>query len=122
MTRRISQILILAALAAFFAFSSCRKDSSNPYGGSSSNPPGPNTVTMVNIAFSPSSLTVTRGTTVTWKNNDGVAHTSTSDTGVWETGNIASGGSKTTTFNTAGTYKYHCTIHGFSMSGTIIVQ
>jgi plastocyanin len=77
---------------------------------------------MMNIAFNPGTLTVPAGRTVTWQNNDGVTHTSTSDNGVWDTGNIAGGTSKAVTFSTPGTYKYHCTIHGQSMSGTIIVQ
>jgi plastocyanin len=33
-----------------------------------------------------------------------------------------SDGSWARTFTTAGTYKYHCTIHGAAMSGTITVQ
>ena len=102
----------------------CSKDSSNPYGSStgSSGAPPPNTVVMMNIAFNPGTLTVSKGTTVTWQNNDGISHTSTSDTGVWDTGNIAGGTSKTATFQNAGTFKYHCAIHGPSMSGTIVVQ
>jgi plastocyanin len=77
---------------------------------------------MINIAFSPSTLTVSKGTTVTWQNNDGVTHTSTSDTGLWDTGNIAPGSIKDVTFSNAGTFKYHCTIHGPTMSGTVVVQ
>jgi len=76
---------------------------------------------MSGMAFSPATLTVSAGTTVTWKNDDTMAHTSTSDTGVWDTGNIAAGASKTTTFPTAGTYAYHCTYHS-GMKGTVVVQ
>jgi plastocyanin len=36
-------------------------------------------------------------------------------------GNIASGGNFPHTFNTAGTFDYHCTIHGLAMSGTVTV-
>jgi plastocyanin len=77
---------------------------------------------MINISFSPSTLTVSKGTTVTWQNNDGVTHTSTSEDGLWDTGNIAPGSSKGVTFSNTGTFKYHCTIHGPNMSGTIVVQ
>jgi plastocyanin len=107
----------------------CKNDSSNSYGAPtspSSTPPvnvPANTILMSGMTFSPSTITVTVGTTLTWKNNDGIAHTSTSDTGVWDTGNLAAGGSSSTTFNTAGTFPYHCTYHvAMGMKGTVIVQ
>jgi|WetSurMetagenome_2_1015567.scaffolds.fasta_scaffold05740_3 plastocyanin len=113
--------------------SGCSSDSSNPYASSATGPsvtptptPSPvaaNTVLMAGSVFSPASITVAVGTTVTWKNNDGIAHTSTSDTGVWDTGNIPAGGSTTTTFNTAGQFPYHCTYHlAMGMKGVVIVQ
>jgi plastocyanin len=116
----VALALVGAALAGVLG---CSKDSSNPYGSSSgsSTPPPSNTVVMMNIAFNPGTLTVSAGTTVTWQNNDGITHTSTSDTGVWDTGNIAGGTSKSVTFPNAGTFKYHCTIHA-GMTGTIVVQ
>ncbi len=96
---------------------------SSPTAPSSPAPVPPNTVVMSGMAFSPTTLTVSVGTTVTWKNTDGIAHTSTSSTGVWDTGNIPAGNSKTTTFNTAGTYPYVCTYHeAMGMKGTVIVQ
>jgi plastocyanin len=106
------------------AFVGCSKDSSNPSSPTYSTPTPktqPNTVTMSGMTFSPVSLTIAKGTTITWQNDDGVAHTSTSDTGVWDTGNIPAGSSKTTTFATAGTFPYHCTYHSM-MTGTIVVQ
>ena len=115
--------VLLLALVAW----GCSSNSSNPY---ASNPTGPgsipkntSTIVMAGSAFSPAIDTVAVGTTVTWKNNDGYAHTSTSNTGVWDTGNIAGGASATTTFNTAGTYPYHCTYHvSMGMVGTIVVK
>jgi len=102
----------------------CKSDSASSYG--TSNPPPnthPNTVVMGSMSFNPSSMTVTRGTTVTWRNDDGGAHTSTSDSTSWDTGNMPSGTTRTTTFNTVGTFKYHCTYHrSMGMVGTIIVQ
>ena len=64
------------------------------------------------------------GTTITWHNGSGVAHTSTSDTpGLWDTGNIPAGSSKTTTFTTAGTFNFHCIYHAsMGMTGSITVQ
>ncbi|HVX41264.1 MAG TPA: plastocyanin/azurin family copper-binding protein [Gemmatimonadaceae bacterium] len=95
-------------------------------------PPSSNVVTLGDASFSPAALTVSSGTTVTWQwtcSNDGyggtvgcVTHTVTFDDG----SNIASAaqdsGTFNRTFNTAGTFKYHCAIHGSSMSGEVIVK
>jgi plastocyanin len=78
---------------------------------------------MSGSVFIPAIDTVAAGTTVSSKNNDGFAHTATSDGGSWDTGNIAGGATGTATFTTAGTYAYHCTYHSsMGMKGTIIVQ
>ncbi len=122
MKKRSTALTTILITAAALTFSTCAKDSSNPYGSSNSNTnTPPNTVVMMNTAFSPTSLTVSKGTTITWKNNDGFDHTSTSDTGVWDTGTIPGGSGKTTAFPNAGTFKYHCAIHA-GMNGTITVQ
>jgi plastocyanin len=105
--------------------SGCKDNSTNPYGSTPVGPGSvpPNTVTMAGSVFMPTIDTVAVGTTITWKNNDSYAHTSTSDTGVWDTGNIAGGATATTTFSTAGTYPYHCTYHAsMGMRGTIVVR
>jgi plastocyanin len=72
-------------------------------------------------AYSPSPLTVNVGDTVTWVNNDNTAHTSTSNGGAWNSSTIPPGGQFSTTFQTAGTYPYHCTIHP-GMVGMVVVQ
>src|SRR3954471_10264766 len=77
-------------------------------------------VTIAGFAFSPASLTITAGTTVTWTNQDSATHTATADDGSWDTGNIAQGASGSVTFNTPGTFTYHCSIHP-NMTGTITV-
>lgn len=107
----------------------CSNDSSNPYGATSTSPgstlgsASPNTVLMSGMVFSPVTITVAVGTTITWRNNDGIAHTSTSDTGVWNTGKLEPGTSATTTFTTAGTFPYNCIYHAsMGMKGTVIVQ
>ncbi len=74
-------------------------------------------------AYGTNPLTIPVGTMVTWTNNDSVAHTATSDTGVFDSGPIPPGGSYSYTFMTPGTFPYHCAIHGAaSMSGTVQVQ
>jgi plastocyanin len=76
---------------------------------------------MGSKAYNPSPVSVATGTTVTWTNNDGIVHTSTSDGSGWSSGILAPGASFAFTFQTAGTFAYHCTVHP-SMVGTIVVQ
>jgi hypothetical protein len=56
---------------------------------------------------------------VTWTNSDGATHTATGSG--FDTGNISGGSSASVTFDTAGTFAYHCSIHS-SMTGTVVVQ
>jgi plastocyanin len=80
------------------------------------------TIVIQNFAFSPASTTVAPGTTVTVKNEDGVTHTLTSSAGKFDTGNIASGQTKTFVAPTkAGSYPYICEIHQYMM-GTLTVS
>ncbi|MCL4418145.1 MAG: cupredoxin family copper-binding protein [Actinobacteria bacterium] len=78
-------------------------------------------VTIKSNAFDPASLTIKVGDTVTWTNNDSYNHTITSDNGAFDSGNISGGGTFSFTFNTAGTFNYHCSVHTF-MTAKIIVQ
>ena len=78
-------------------------------------------VNIQNSAFAPPTTTIKVGDTVTWTNRDAFSHTSTSDTGAWNTGVITAGTSGSFTFTSAGTFAYHCSIHSF-MKGTVIVQ
>jgi plastocyanin len=83
--------------------------------------PGLNEVFIQNMAFSPSTITVATGTTITWTNKDGVAHTVTSTTGLFDSGTINANGTYSHMFGTVGSFPYKCTIHP-SMTGTIIVN
>jgi len=58
---------------------------------------------------------------VTWVNYDSVPHHLVSDTPLFDTGALAPNTTINIRFPTAGTYKYHCTIHPF-MVGTITVN
>jgi plastocyanin len=77
-------------------------------------------VKIVNFSYDPANLSITSGLTVTWINEDSVPHTVTSDDGVWDSGAIAPGGTFSHTFEQAGTYAYHCTIHP-NMKATVEV-
>ncbi|MFE0044273.1 cupredoxin domain-containing protein [Streptomyces albireticuli] len=78
-------------------------------------------VLIEDFQFVPSSVTIRVGDTVRWTNNDSATHTSTSDNGVWNSGNLTAGTSFRHTFRTAGSFSYHCAIHP-SMTGTVTVR
>jgi plastocyanin len=107
----------LAVLIAAIVFISCSK--SNSY-GSSNMAPTAATVSIKNMAFSPGSLSVTTGATVTWTNSDTTLHTVTADDGSFNSGNIAIGAIYSKVFSTAGTFSYHCILHP-EMNGKVVV-
>jgi plastocyanin len=75
------------------------------------------------FGFSPSSLSIKAGTTVTWTDKTDAPHTVTSDAGDPAAFNGSLGGNGATfkfTFTTPGTYNYHCNIHPY-MTATITV-
>jgi plastocyanin len=74
-----------------------------------------------NRAFTPDDVDVAVGTTVTWMNTDSVSHTSTSNASGWNSGTIAPGRQFSFTYQTAGTFPYHCAIHP-GMVGTVVVR
>ncbi|MFL5666766.1 MAG: plastocyanin/azurin family copper-binding protein, partial [Ktedonobacteraceae bacterium] len=79
------------------------------------------------FVFSPSTLTIKVGTTVTWKNTTQTPHTVTSldANKTFNSGDNTPINSNMTfsfTFTKAGTYKYQCDFHPQTMQGTITVQ
>jgi len=79
-------------------------------------------VDIVSFTFSPDTLTISKGDTVRWTNNDGIIpHTTTSDTAIWDSGTLTNGQQFSFTFDQVGTYPYHCSIHP-SMTATVIVE
>jgi len=76
---------------------------------------------LTTTAYSPNPITVQAGATITWVNNDLISHTSTSNGGIWSSDTIPPGGSFARTFQSAGTFQYHCAIHP-NMVGTVVVQ
>jgi plastocyanin len=109
-----SRLLISICLLIAFLnlLNSCSKSSSNQ---------GANEVFIQGMAFSPSTITVTAGTTVTWTNKDGVAHTVTSSSGSFDSMSINPNGTYSHLFSAAGTFPYICTIHP-TMTATVIVN
>ncbi len=78
-------------------------------------------VTIPSASYSPQTITVDVGCYVKWTNTSNTAHTSTSDTGVWDSGDIPKqGGTYQRQFSSTGTFPYHCNRHP-AQTGTVIV-
>ena len=129
---------VIAVAFVVLSAAACGSNNSNSTGTPSSTTTGTTTTTtttgataaasivsgasfLTTTAFSPNPITVKVGDSVTWTNNDSVAHTSTANNSAWNSGLINPGGSFKTTFSTAGSFVYHCSIHP-GMVGTVTVQ
>jgi plastocyanin len=77
--------------------------------------------TISDFKFTPGSITVHVGDTVTWTNNGPTDHTATANDGSFNTGTLKKGQSASHTFTKTGTFAYICSIHPF-MKGTIVVD
>jgi plastocyanin len=107
---------VSAIILTSMLYGGCTKETS----GNDDSNNDPHKIYMKNSVFSNTSLRVTVGTTVTWVNDDTQVHTVTADDGSFHSGDMAVNASFSTTFNTIGTYPYHCNYHS-NMTGTIIV-
>jgi plastocyanin len=131
-------VLTLCCAAALFA-AGCGSDKSSSSSSSSSSTTKQKTaassggggstvaVSLKNIAFSPASVTVKKGGTVKWTNDDSVGHDVTEESGPGpkfksgSAGGLQGGDTFQQKFTTAGTVKYVCTVHP-NMKGTITVK
>ena len=73
------------------------------------------------MAFTPARIEIEAGTTVTWKNNDPLAHSVTAADRSFDSGLIQPGATWSYTFSKAGTYDFSCTPHPF-MKGVVVVK
>lgn len=64
-------------------------------------------------SYSPANLTVEQGATVVWTNNSDAAHTITADDSSFASDTVGQDGKFQQTFNSTGTFAYHCEIHGY---------
>lgn len=78
-------------------------------------------VTIVDFAFNPGTITIDEGDTVTWVNDGPTPHSATAPDGSFDTGVFPAGQSRSHTFAQAGTYAYICTPHP-NMRGTVVVR
>lgn len=125
--RNIALIVFAAVVIIGGAIAISKTDSMGHMNMSKSNkktaavPTDPNAVFIDNYTYSPTPLKVKKGTKVTWTNHDIAKHTVTVDSG---TGPMSAffgkGETYSYTFDTVGTYKYHCEPHPY-MHGTVEV-
>jgi len=81
----------------------------------------PNQVQIDNFSFTPHTLTVQQGATVTWVNKDDVPHKVTSTDKKFASPTLDTDQKFSHTFNAPGTYDYYCSVHP-RMTGKIIVK
>ena len=130
-------VLLIACLALTLA--ACGDDDDDD-GGSPSAPTTPTTaapspangetveVSMKDIAFNPESVTINKGDTVTWTNDESIGHDVTKTDGPGpdfssgDPGGMGEGDTFSETFTTPGEISYECTVHAPGMSGTITVK
>lgn len=132
-------VLAIAACGGSGSDSGSGSGLTNPGGTGTPTPPGgganTNTITLESQSFSPSEITVPKGTTVvfSWAACDSsyggygsggcVSHNVVFDDGSNISSGTMSSGAFTRTFNTTGQFKFHCSIHGAAlMSGSVTVQ
>lgn len=132
----MNKLYALIGFVLIILVAACGCATQNPYGptptptvttSQTTSTSGSTTIIIQNFAFNPASITISRGSTVTWTNQDSVQHqiindaTATAGQGqIFESSPIGQGQSYSFTFTTAGTYPYHCNIHPY-MKGTVIV-
>jgi len=78
-------------------------------------------VKIQDFQFTPSKVTIKVGGTVTWTNGGPSVHTVTADDGSFSSGQLQKGETFSQTFDSAGTFSYHCSIHP-SMTAQVVVE
>ena len=78
-------------------------------------------VAIEHFRFTPSTLTVPAGTTVTWVNHDAEIHTVTSPAGAFASPALETDDTFSFTFGAPGTYAYFCALHPH-MKSTVVAK
>jgi plastocyanin len=122
----LGAIILLALFAIGCGSSNSPISPISPTNPEGTNPPNLLTVTIRNGVYSPNPVMVKAGQTVNWLNSDTIAHSAT-DPGVFDTGSISptsahSDNGDGVTFNTVGTYAYHCTLHANETATIVVTQ
>lgn len=78
-------------------------------------------VVISDFEFTPPTITIVVGDTVTWTNDGPTAHSATAVEGSFDTGIFPAGEARSVTFDEAGEFAYLCTPHP-NMKGTVVVE
>ena len=133
--KRATTAIVFLLSAAAFACGGGGSSSANGVTGPVTPPPPPTgsttALTVTNNRFTPARDSVATGSTLTWTwdscagdiygGTTCASHSVQFDDGS-ESSGIRSSGTFSRTFASAGTYTYHCAVHGAAMAGTVIVK
>lgn len=133
-TQKIPFVSLFITLIVSLTMIGCSSSASGPGGDGNGNgggggdgEPAPNEVEMVGQDFTPDSIEVEVGTTVTWVNESSLTHTVTSGTngqhdGKFDSGNVSPGEEYSYKFDEVGEYPYYCIPHvNNGMTGIVTV-
>jgi plastocyanin len=70
--------------------------------------------------YTPNAVSLVVGQSLSWTNIGVTPHTATEDSDKWDTGLLLPGAAASVSFNAAGTYTYHCSLHPW-MKGAVVV-
>lgn len=134
----IIAVVVLGAITGVLFMKSPAKDTSTNSTNNSSastenkqasetdiTPASTDKIDIKDFAFTPAAIQVKKGTTVTWTNQDSTRHNIAPDS---ETADFKAselldkGKSYSVTFNTVGTYTYHCTPHPYMKASVIVTE
>jgi plastocyanin len=79
------------------------------------------TVSIGDNFYSPATVSIAVGDTVSWANTGQAQHSATANNGSFDTGVFGPGSSRSQKFTSPGTFRYFCTVHGPVQSGTVRV-
>src|SRR5437899_2325559 len=78
-------------------------------------------VSIVNFAFSPTTVAINVNDSVVWTwNSDGISHSTTNTMGFWFSGVHSAPFTFTNRFTSAGSFPYYCTIHPATMTNNFV--
>lgn len=130
-------ILLVGGVVAYNQSKTMQPESSDSSAKTTSKIPGvnnedltppsePNSINIENYTFVPATLTVKKGTTITWTNKDQAKHNVVADDDSPQGGPngplIGQGETYSFTFDTVGTFKYHCQPHPYMKSEVVVTE
>jgi len=115
----MKKLFVLSLLVVLFASGCSLIGNTDKSTDANSTAPASRTIDIKNFVFMPSTSTIKAGDSVTWTNQDTVAHSINAED--FNSSELATGQTYTYTFKKKGTYEYICGLHP-NMKGKIIVE